>query len=548
MPSSLTIYHAKPASRRAVAMGPDGRLVAKKRPPRTTPKKWLSDNRSLASADSSADTPTSVNIGAASVVSHDLSDLSGSYLNGTNVGRASALDRTTSYLSDQSATSYQRPWRLAKILSSREPSHPQPPEDCNDSVGFFRERLLFGPQGLVEIVPRDGDSTDTGTSSNNCDSQPVVILLMDPGRKVYELMQIWINMESDSVRDVLHAVQLGLSNRWRQDYDGLFQTRNNSFSQLINILNVSKYDVQPMELWVAKPWAMPSKATINYASRCVMHLRNQQIVSQVSLHEPEPGTFKPSRKSDETILVLSKEARKRSYVPGGILKHYHAHQFLTFSPPFEPAVRVDVLSAETTDDVSSQLSDSQVGISFSSILPDDPDDPFTAVVVTPHDSSGTGHEVVSMRLSNNPATKPKNPVTKPKKQSPARIKSSLESKFPQKTSTSPKRSSNSKPPLKHAPSIPESPVRMKRVAKLFHALDCRKQTAGRSSTYYKDPFSTESTMNSTKMSSSRVWEDEISMPSQVSDSRPLLWQHGQRRHVKSKQIAPGSRRQRSDWL
>ena len=555
----------------------DGKPIKKekRRPPRTTPKRWLSDNRSQGSGDSSAATPTSVTLGAASALTRELSDLSGSYLNGTTVPRAPSVGgEHSAYQSDQSATSYQRPWRLAKILSSREPSHPQPPQDCNDSIGVFKEKVLVGPQGLVEVVPHCDNSTDTGDSSRNHERQPIVILLMDPGRKMYELMQLWIDMVSDSVRDVLHAVQLALSNRWRQDYDGLFQTRNNTFSQLIHILDVSKYDVQPMELWVAKPWAMPAKATISYARRAVQHLQQLHMISQLGPAEPDKSKLPPSRKPEETVLILSKEAQTRSYVPGGILKHHHAHQFLNFSPPFESTFRVDVLAGDSTDDVASQLSDSQVGTSFASGSNEEAEDPFAAVPVTSHDHSGfnTGLEVVRMRLAKYPADKASKFTGKPTLEPKHAPTDTLSSKTvaPAKTQTSKsilhtssipvRRNVPTEPPLskpppkKQNPLILPPPVRRKPaekapseprgVTKFVSLLDCRKRCcgsghAGRSI----DPLSAASplsTMETMREPSAthlwKVWEDG----SQVSDSRPLL-----RPHEKS---VPRSRSDRSDWL
>jgi len=591
--------HKQTASVHKLAMAPppshrlvDGRGVKKekRRPPRTTPKKWQAqhhhhhvDNQSLQSGDSSAATPTSVVLGAPSVLTRELSDLSGSYLNGNTISRVqSGSDATPAYQSDQSATSYQRPWRLGKILSSREPSHPQPPQDCNDSIGAFKEKLFEGPQGL-EIVPHCGDSLDTGMdtgdSSANHERQPIVILLMDPGRKMYELMQLWIDLTADSVRDVLHAVQLALSNRWRQDYDGLFQTRNNTFSQLIHILDVSKYDVRPMEVWVAKPWAMPAKATMNYASRALQHLQNLGVVSQIDPNDSDSVRLTPSRKSDETILVLSADARTRSYVPGGIMKHHHAHQFLSFSPPFEPNVRVDVLAGDGNDDVASQLSDSQVGASYASGSHDEAsEDAFAAVPVTPHDTTGlhAGSEVVRMRLSK--YSTPTKSAMKSSNSSPRRI--TPEKKYPLAHNTSrltpppetspmpstpPKLSaaapptlskeksrpsSNKEPALRRKPAQKASSDEPRGFAKLLASLNCKSclgASPRRDPGPNSMPTSPLNTMDTMKDSAAgndnlwRVWEDETSLPSQsvTSASRPLL------RSSYDKSSLASSR---SDWL
>lgn len=539
----------------------------KRRPPRTTPKKWQQtknfDTRSHGSGDSSAATPTSVVLGTPSVLTRDdLSDLSGSYINGNTVSR-NRSNAAASYQSDQSATSYQRPWRLGKILSTREPSHPQPQHDSNDSVvRLFKERLLEAPEGL-EIVPHCGDSTsmdtgrDTGDSSANPhERQPVIILLMDPGQKLYELMQLWIDPSSDSVRDVLHAVQLGLSNRWRQDYDGLFQTRNNTFSQLIHILDVAKYDVRPYEIWVAKPWAMPAKATINYATRALQHLEHLQIVSHVDTNNPSVRVT-PSKKPDETLLVLSHEARSRTYVPGGMTKNHHSRQFLSFSPPFEPTTRVDVLATSDSEgdaasqQSASQLSDSQLGTSFGGSNGEGSDDPFAFVPVAPHDTSGlnTGHEVVRMRLSKYPT---------PSKSS-SRTKSSL-------LSTPTTYGSRTPSPGKPTTSILKTPskedktkmgkkssVRRKKasksiggeprgIARLFAAMNCGKSRKGKGLTANDEnhanahslpasPLDTMETMRESSVGGDhwKVWEDEASLKSQgacsqsmYSVSRPLI--------------------------
>jgi len=89
---------------------------------------------------------------------------------------------------------------------------------------------------------------------------PILILLLDPGRKQFEIMQLWVDIKVDLVRDVLHSIQRKLPEKWRQDYDGLMQLRGSSFCQLVHIFNIAKYDVRPRELWVAKPWSMAAKS------------------------------------------------------------------------------------------------------------------------------------------------------------------------------------------------------------------------------------------------------------------------------------------------
>jgi hypothetical protein len=333
----------------------------KSRPPRTTPKtKRWADDRSRSSGVHSASassgtppnptTPSSVLIG--SPLTRDLSDLSGSYLNGNTAPRRSSKAQVPGsvYQCDQSATSYERPWRHAKILSSREPMHPQPHDV---SAGLARnDMVMVDRHGVIEVVTEQDKYTDNMMEEDHQRS-PLVILLMDPGRKIYELMQLWIDVSTDTVRDVLHAVQQSLPEKWRQDYDGLFSVRNN-YSQLIHILNVSKYEVQPHEIWVAKPWSMSAKATIGYASELLNHLKCLNILTPVS--NPRWKFVRP--RADDVILALSKAAQARVYVAGGIFKHHHASQFLTFVPSFEANVRVDVLGADLDDASASQLSES----------------------------------------------------------------------------------------------------------------------------------------------------------------------------------------------
>jgi hypothetical protein len=338
----------------------------KKRPPRTTPKRWADDrsngvhSASLSSSTPrSATTPSSVQVGPP--LTRDLSDLSGSYLNGNTAPRGSNILKVPGsvYQSDQSATSYERPWRLAKLLSSREPMHPQP-HDVSARLPR-NERVMVDRQGVVEVVRAQHDCMNMMEEDHH--RSPLVILLMDPGKKIYELMQLWIDTSTDTVRDVLHAVQHGLSEKWRQDYDGLFSVRNN-YNQLIHILNVSKYEVQPHEIWVAKPWSMSAKGTISYASELLNHLKGLNVVTPVS--NPRWKFVRP--RADDVILALSKAAQARVYVAGGIFKHHHAVQFLTFVPPFEANVRVDVLGADMNDDASaSQLSESVSGDRSTSI-------------------------------------------------------------------------------------------------------------------------------------------------------------------------------------
>jgi len=323
----------------------------KSRPPRTTPKKWADDRSNGSSTPSRASTPRSLLVGGPPLT-RDLSDLSGSYLNGNTAPRGANPSQVPGsvYHSDQSATSYERPWRHAKILSSREPNHPQPHNDA-DSAGFIRKAMIVADQhGDIEIVRESDDMTINTMDEHH--RFPMLILLMDPGRKIYELMQLWIDPSIDTVRDVLYAVQQNLSEKWRQDYDGLFSVRGKNFNQLIHILNLSKYELQPHEIWVAKPWSMSAQGTAGYASELLDHLKDFGILAPVL--NPRWNFVRP--RTEDVILALSKAAQARVYVPGGILKHHHASQFLTFVPPFEANVRVDVLGSDPADEGSASAS------------------------------------------------------------------------------------------------------------------------------------------------------------------------------------------------
>lgn len=343
------------------------------RPPRTTPRKWAerlsfagddqsnNNNSDTTSVKSSATTPTSVLINGIPLTK-DLSDLSGSYMNGNTAPRGTSHVTT---VSDQSTISYQRPWRLAQVLSSREPIHPQPPGDRNDSFANLRKSILVDDENcVIEVVKRDAISV-ANVPTDHCRA-PLILLLMDPGRKSFELMQLWVDVSLDTVRDVLHAIQINLGDSWRQDYDGVFQVRNNHFTQLIHILNISKYDVQPHELWIAKPWSMAAKNTVAYASGLLNQLKDIGLLCYKTGGETTTTGKNHPKMTESSFLVLTQEAQSRMYVPDGILKHHHACQFLTFSPPFgeNPTTRIDVLGGDM--DTASQLSDSLCGFSVNS--------------------------------------------------------------------------------------------------------------------------------------------------------------------------------------
>jgi hypothetical protein len=241
----------------------------------------------------------------AAPLTRDLSDLSGSYMNGNTAPRSS---RNRSFGNSVCSTDHepvQGFWRQAYLLSTPSPKEPLPQTAASPSTQVVVER-----NGVVELVKNTSDSASCSSTSADEDQQgrplhesltgfqrkgasemshddllflshtsaslllsdkqddvhalatriPILILLLDPGRKQYELMQLWVDPQADLVRDVLHALQRKLSDRWRQDYDGLFQLRGDKFCQLVHILPIVKYDVRPRELWVAKPWSMAAKS------------------------------------------------------------------------------------------------------------------------------------------------------------------------------------------------------------------------------------------------------------------------------------------------
>lgn len=307
-------------------------------------------------------TPSSVLVKGYSL-ERDLSDLSGSYMNGNTAPRSTATatgSRCVSHASSEpSEISHHRPWMLARILSSREPLHPQPPTDCDDSIILVKKGLIaVDNTGDVEMFDVNSASYMPSSPPDHIVTRhhhqpppriPVILLLMDPSRKIYELLQIWIDPREDAVRDLLHVLKKNLRDSWRQDYDGIFQVRNNHFSQLIHILNIAKYDPIAGEILVAKPWSMSAKHTVGYASGLLNQLKHTGVITYQQV-------------GPDAALALSTKAHSRIYVPTGILKHHHACQFLAFTPPFDgPVVRVDVLGGDDHSLVSepqySHLSD-----------------------------------------------------------------------------------------------------------------------------------------------------------------------------------------------
>lgn len=326
-----------------------------RRPPRASPtKRGRGDDRSLASGHSR---PSSVILPNSDPLTRELSDLSGSYLNGNTA------PRTEEHSSSSSGNTY-RPWRLAKILSAREPTHPQPHDDGSSSKAFRNsDGIEVVDSSVVPWLRQISISSSASTSSSSYEGEgsppknhrvPLVILLMDPSRKLYELMQLWVDVGVDSVRDVLQAVQLNLMDTWKQDYDGIFGVGDNKkLNTLIHVLPLSHYRPHPRQIWVAKPWAMSAKATQALAYNLLPHLQSLGLIEYTN-----------------HTLTLTQVAQSRIYVPQGILRHHHACQFLSFCPSFEPVrrqpVRVDVLAVGSEDE-SSSISNSKATASVTSV-------------------------------------------------------------------------------------------------------------------------------------------------------------------------------------
>lgn len=201
-------------------------------------------------------TPHSVYLASEMLVRDDVSDLSGSYVSGINSGRTSVPG--TVY-QEASATG---PWRQAYV-ASRLP--PPKSNSCIIPPAVVRGRSSISARttidGCVEVIDKNNHKSDPpGLQKLNHDRIQVTVLLMDGNKHSYELLQVWINRETDSVRGVVKAVENGIPEiKWKTSYDGLFQVRGNRFTQLIHILKLSKYDIRQNEVLIAKPRTMSSK-------------------------------------------------------------------------------------------------------------------------------------------------------------------------------------------------------------------------------------------------------------------------------------------------
>mmetsp|Transcript_15868 Transcript_15868/g.36584 ORF Transcript_15868/g.36584 Transcript_15868/m.36584 type:complete len:603 (-) Transcript_15868:66-1874(-) len=312
------------------------------------------------SAANSASTPSSVYMPSSVALSRDnMSDLSG-VSGGTNRGPSS--QNIPGQIFDPRAL--QKPWKQAYSLSN------VPPE-CNTNTNNEASSEGLGKRGDSR-KNRKGDSEKSGTSiwvpqndvveifdslestlgldrfqimGGKHNRIPIMILLMNPTKQSYELMQIWVDRANDSIRDLVQVLQHKLPVKWKQAYDGLFQVRGHRFTQLINIIRLVKYDIQPHEILIAKPWATTAKVTIAFAGSAIKHLTQIGVITTDNNDPSNTGrggrSPRSQPKNEDAPLLLSKRAQDRAYFPEGILSHHHAMQFITFSPPFEASIDND---------------------------------------------------------------------------------------------------------------------------------------------------------------------------------------------------------------
>ncbi|KAG7356454.1 hypothetical protein IV203_001140 [Nitzschia inconspicua] len=391
----------------------------------------LDDHCSMSSmsAANSGATPSSVYMPSVAL-SRDVSDLSG--LSGGT--RASSVP---GQIFDPKT--FQQPWRQAYCLSPQPPSVAVTQNDRNDAAKkrkdcgdngesgnsnkFQGTSIWVAQNDVVEIF--DSLQTALGldrfqmtTAVQQHNRIPILILLMDPQRHCYELMQIWVDRALDSVRDLMQSLQKNLAQdqpqhhlrhlqsnqtiqqkptQWKQAYDGIFQVRGHRFTQLINIIRLVKYDVQPYEILVAKPWAMTAKVTIAFAGTIIRHLKSIGVISPNGSATGGPNGSKPSGAIEDSPLLLSKKAQERTYIPEGILDHHHAVQFVSFVPPFEKNVNINHLSSTRSQDD---------GLSSLGSISEDHQDVMNIIASLQHDANPPSpRSVIEINIDDNASTR-----------------------------------------------------------------------------------------------------------------------------------------------
>jgi len=307
------------------------------------------------SAANSAATPSSVYMPSSVALSRDnMSDLSG-VSGGTH--RGSSSHNVPGQIFDPKSLT--RPWKQAYNLSNIPPecnknasssSRTSQNPVCNDGQSNTDNTSIWVAQNdVVEIFENLESSLGLDRFRIMGEKHkriPVMILLMDPSKQSYELMQIWVDRNIDSIRDLVQVLQHKLPVKWKQAYDGLFQVRGHRFTQLINIIRLVKYDIQPHEILVAKPWSMAAKVTIAIAGSAIRHLTQIGVITtdndDSSSDKERHRHRRQQLRNEDAALLLSKRGQDRAYFPEGILDHHHAMQFITFSPPFESTNSNDI--------------------------------------------------------------------------------------------------------------------------------------------------------------------------------------------------------------
>jgi hypothetical protein len=293
-------------------------------------------------------TPQSVVVGSDSL-SRDLSDLSGSYYHGVPGSGISRKDpkRINSNDDGSSISSIHKSWRQAYVLSIASPDVEL--GDCNQGQPANNCRIFLMDNSSIELV-RKVSSRSAITSIVETSRIPIFVLLMDTSRKLYEILRIFVDIETDSVRDVLQSLRKNLPESWKQDYDGLLQLRGGEAQQMIHCLSIQHYETQPFECWMAKPWSMSAKMANKVGLSLVDHLRKLGMLSNSKCYS-----------EDETLVVLTREAVSRIYEPFGSFDHYHAKSYVSFSPPFE-GTRPRNRDNATSSDHSHSLSEFSLSI------------------------------------------------------------------------------------------------------------------------------------------------------------------------------------------
>jgi hypothetical protein len=297
------------------------------------------------SGTSNRSTPSSVLVGSVPL-SRDLSDLTGSYHHGVTdkASQAKAIPRLIYNDDCSSVSSLQKSWRQAYVLSN--PSPDTILSDLANVTDAKQPRIFLEENDSVELV-RQCTNKPTLYKFSDSPRIPLLVLLMDTARKSYEILRIFVDSETDNVRDVLQSVRQNLPDQWKQDYDGLLQIRSGVASQLIHCLSVQHYDVQPFECWIAKPWSASAKNAGQLGETLIYHLKHLGVLVDTK------GV------ADDVIVQLSEAAASRIYEPGGTLDHYHAKYYLSFSPPFEIAVSKQRVAADDKSHRSNQTSRSR---------------------------------------------------------------------------------------------------------------------------------------------------------------------------------------------